>query len=127
MQDEVLTNILNMLQNDNGQKINPEANKNNNFSSNNDLQSMLIKMLLSGQLNNLFAPKPKEPEPTPTPPTPRTINLENYKRLDWTTIASFTTSTTIKCTFLVMICSEILSSICVWIKRRNGRTPNSFW
>lgn len=85
MQDEVLTNILNLLQSDSGTKsnnANPNPNNNNNANNNGNLQGMLIKMLLSGQLNNLFAPKPQEAEPTPPPPPPRTINLENYKRLD---------------------------------------------
>ena len=89
MADDTLNNILNLLQGNN----NSQSNNNGN---NNDMQMMLLKFILSGGLNNLFPNQnttPK-PEPTPTAPTPpRTINLENYQRLDWTTIASLTTST----------------------------------
>ena len=89
MADDTLNNILNLLQGNN----NSQSNNNGN---NNDMQMMLLKFILSGGLNNLFPNQnatPK-PEPTPTTPTPpRTINLENYQRLDWTTIASLTTST----------------------------------
>lgn len=128
MEDDVLNNILNLLQNDGNAKNNVSTNKNTGHNLNDDLQGMLLKMLLSGGLNNMFAPKQTEPAPaSTTPPTPRTINLENYKRLDWTTMASSTTSTVIEYTVLAIKCSEILSSIWVWIKRRNGRTPNSFW
>lgn len=130
MEDETLSNILNILQNSNNNTTNSSANANNNTNinhnnGNNDLQNLLLKMLLSGGLNNMFAPKPKEPEPETKPAPPRTINLENYKRLDWTTMAPLTTSTATKCTLCAIICSEILSSICVWIKRRNGLTPYS--
>lgn len=92
MADDTLNNILNLLQSNNGNN-NTQSNNNN---SNNEMQMMLLKFLLSGGLNNLFpnqnaTTKPESTPPTPTPP--RTINLENYQRLDWTTIALLTTST----------------------------------
>lgn len=128
MENDVLGNILNILQNDTNTTNNASTSKNTNHNLNDDLQGMLLKMLLSGGLNNMFAPKQTESAPaSTTSPTPRTINLENYKRLDWTTMTSLTTSTVIACTVLAISCSEILSSIWVWINRRNGRTPNSFW
>ncbi len=80
MADDTLNNILNLLQ---GSSTSNNTNNNNN---NNDIQTMLLKFLLSGGLNNIFANKPAAPapapEPDPTPPPPRTINLENYQRLD---------------------------------------------
>ena len=91
MADDTLNDILNLLQNSNTNTQNNTSNNNNN-----DLQMMLLKFLLSGGLNNLFPNKntAATPEPTPATPTPpRTINLENYQRLDWTSIALLTTST----------------------------------
>ena len=90
MADDTLNNILNLLQSNNGNN----NTQNNNNNSNNDMQMMLLKFILSGGLNNLFPNQTNAAKPEPTAPTPpRTINLENYQRLDWTTIASLTTST----------------------------------
>lgn len=121
MEDETLNNILNLLQTAN----NPSSN-NANTSSNNDLQTLLIKFLLSGgltQIMNLRNQNTTSPAPTPPPEKPRTIDLTNYQRIDWSTTALFTISILAKWISPVMICSEILSSIWVWIKRRMGRTP----
>jgi hypothetical protein len=66
-----LSGILNLLQGDSKQ------------SSGLDMQSIMLKMLMSGGLNNLFASK-QAPESIPKQPPapPRTINLENYRRVD---------------------------------------------
>lgn len=122
MEDETLNNVLNLLQNASNN------NANNNSTSNNDIQTLLIKFLLSGGLNQIMNLRTQNTTPppatvTPAPEKPRTIDLTNYQRLDWTSTASFTTSTVAKWIWSVIICSEILSSICDWIKRRMGRTP----
>ena len=81
MQDDVLNNILNILQNDSGNQNNAASSHNtSNHNLNDDLQGILLKMLLSGGFNNIFNTKQREQETLTT--TPRTINLENYKRLD---------------------------------------------
>ena len=80
MQDDTLNNILNILQGSNNSGSNQQNNSGNN-SNNLDLQNLLIKLLLSGGLNNIF-PKQQADNITSEPPKPRTINLENYKRLD---------------------------------------------
>lgn len=127
MEDETLNNILNLLQN--ATNNNNSNNTNNSApSNNNDIQSLLIKFLLSGGLNQIMNLRNQNTTPPPTPAQsqpekPRTIDLTNYQRLDWTTTASSTMSIAAKWICCVMICSEILSSICVWIKRRIGRTP----
>lgn len=120
MEDETLNNVLNLLQNTSNNNSN---NPNNLFTNNNDLQTLLIKFLLSGGLNQILGSRKEEPKAQPEPPKPRTIDLTNYQRLDWTTMLSSTTSISVKWICSVIICSEILSSICVWIKRRIGRTP----
>ncbi len=85
MEDETLNNILNLLQNTNS---NNSSNHNNNSSANNnDLQTLLIKFLLSGGLNQIMNLRNQNPTPPPTTPTPppekpRTIDLTNYQRLD---------------------------------------------
>jgi hypothetical protein len=63
-----LSGILGMLSN--GSNFNGNSNPN---SVQNDL---LKKFLLNGGLQKLFTPKPQKPEPV------RTINLENYRRID---------------------------------------------
>ena len=84
MEDDTLNNILNLLQNANNTNVN-DTNSNTLFS-NNDIQTLFIKYLLSGGLNQLInlrkqnTPPKKEPEPTPQ--KPRTIDLTNYQRLD---------------------------------------------
>lgn len=119
MEDETLNNVLNLLQNVSGNN-----SSNNNTNSNNDLQNLLIKFLLSGGLNQIMNLRNQEKQHSePEPEKPRTIDLTNYQRLDWTTMTSSTTSISAKWICSVIICSEILSSICVWIKRRIGRTP----
>lgn len=82
MPDETLTNILNLLQNS-GTAANSSNSSNSSTNNNNsDWQNMLIKLILSGGLNNLFAPRPiTTPEP-PQPEKPRTIDLANYQRID---------------------------------------------
>ncbi len=84
MEDETLTNILNLLQNVTNNNSNNSSN--NTAPSNNDVQTLLIKFLLSGGLNqimnlrnqNTTEKNSKETEPT----KPRTIDLTNYQRLD---------------------------------------------
>ena len=85
MEDETLNNILNLLQNAN----NSSNNTNNTTSSsnlNNDLQTLLIKFLLSGGLNQIMnlrnQNKNTNDEPAPQPEKLRTIDLSNYQRLD---------------------------------------------
>lgn len=82
MEDETLNNILNLLQNTGS---NHQSNNTNNSSTNNDLQTLIIKFLLSGGLNQIMNMRnqnnpqpamPKTPEPT------RKIDLSNYQRLD---------------------------------------------
>ena len=84
MEDETLTNILNLLQNVTNNNSNNSSN--NPAPSNNDVQTLLIKFLLSGGLNqimnlrnqNTTGKSSKETEPI----KPRTIDLTNYQRLD---------------------------------------------
>jgi hypothetical protein len=49
---------------------------NNSQSGTNGANDLLLKYLLNGGLQKLLTPKPKEPEPV------RTINLDNYIRVD---------------------------------------------
>ena len=84
MEDDTLNNILNLLQN-----VNNNSNTNTTnatFSNNNDLQTLLIKFLLSGGLNQLMNMRnqnsTEKTEPKPAPENPRTIDLTNYQRLD---------------------------------------------
>ena len=123
MEDETLTNVLNLLQN-----AGNNNSSNTGSSTNNDIQTLLIKFLLSGGLNQIMNLRNQNnttqtTPPAPAPEKPRTIDLSNYQRLDWTSTTSSTMSIETKWIWSVIICSEILSSICVWIKRRIGRTP----
>jgi len=84
MEDETLNNILNLLQNVNGNHTGDTTN--NASNANNDIQTLLIKFLLSGGLNQIMnlrnqstAPKPAQ---TAEDEKPRTIDLTNYQRLD---------------------------------------------
>lgn len=84
MEDETLNNVLNLLQN----ATNNHSDNNNNAVpfNNNDIQTLFIKFLLSGGLNqimNLRNSKSEEPKSEQTSPEkPRTIDLTNYQRLD---------------------------------------------
>lgn len=83
MEDEALTNILNLLQNN---SLNTNKQQTNNTTSstptiNNELQTMLIKFLLSGGLNQFINPN-KNNTDTNAPEKIRTIDLKNYQRLD---------------------------------------------
>ena len=80
MEDDTLTNILNLLQNTNTAK---QANPNNTNTTNSDLQSLLIKFLLSGgltQILNFFSQKNTNNENSNS--EHRTIDLKNYQRID---------------------------------------------
>ena len=123
MEDDTLNSILNLLQNSN--RNNTQSTQTNSTPNlNNDIQNILIKFLLSGGLNQILNFNNNQAQTTQQPQEkPRTIDLKNYQRLDWTSILSSTTSTTTAWTCSVIIFSEILSSICDWIKRRIGRTP----
>ena len=82
MEDETLTNVLNLLQNVNNSNSN---NANATASNNNDIQTLLIKFLLSGGLNQIMNLRNQNTPPQPTPATPekpRTIDLTHYQRLD---------------------------------------------
>lgn len=83
MEDETLTNVLNLLQKTN---TNNQSNQSNNSSSsnlNNDIQTLLIKFLLSGGLNQIMNFQNNNQSSTQTTPEkPRTIDLKNYQRLD---------------------------------------------
>ncbi len=86
MEDETLNNILNLLQNASNNN-NSNNTSNNTPSNNNDIQSLLIKFLLSGGLNQIMNLRNQNttPPPAPTPSQPeklRTIDLTNYQRLD---------------------------------------------
>ncbi len=79
MEDETLNNVLNLLQNA------TSNNTNNNASTNNDIQTLLIKFLLSGgltQIINLRNQNNTNKTGTASPEQPRTIDLTNYQRLD---------------------------------------------
>ena len=83
MEDETLTNILNLLQNNN--KANTNNTNNHTPTLNNDVQTLLIKFLLSGGLNqfmNFNQNNNTQPATTTETPKVRTINLKNYQRLD---------------------------------------------
>ena len=83
MEDETLNNVLNLLQN--ATSNSSSNNQNNSSSNNNDIQTLLIKFLLSGGLNqimNLRNQNNTPPTQTPPPEKPRTIDLTNYQRLD---------------------------------------------
>ena len=95
MEDETLNNVLNLLQNASSNNSNNTNNTNHNnnsdnlinnlFSSNTDLQTLLIKFLLSGGLNQILNFKhqnTKQPETETKPEKLRTIDLTNYQRLD---------------------------------------------
>ena len=80
MEDETLNNVLNLLQN---ATTNHSNNTNSTFNSNNDIQTLLIKFLLSGGLNQLMnLRKQDNPPASPEPEKLRTIDLTNYQRLD---------------------------------------------
>ena len=83
MEDETLNNVLNLLQNANSNN----SNTANNTAANNDIQTLLIKFLLSGGLNQIMNLRNQNTTPpptstTPVPEKPRTIDLTNYQRLD---------------------------------------------
>ncbi len=82
MDEDALSNIINLLQGSNNSQNTINNNNGGGFANNqnNDMQALLLKMLMSGAFNNLLTPKSKEPEATP--PIKRTIDLENYKRID---------------------------------------------
>lgn len=79
MEDETLNNILNILKN-------TTNNTNTPSSNNNDLQSLLIKFLLSGGLNQIMNIRNQnstsQTTEQPKPEQPRKIDLANYQRLD---------------------------------------------
>ncbi|MCM1403891.1 MAG: hypothetical protein NC133_00040 [Prevotella sp.] len=85
MEDETLNNILNLLQNTTS---NQSSNQTNNTPfNNNDIQTLLIKFLLSGGLNQIMNLRnqnttPPQPSAPAQPEKPRTIDLTNYQRLD---------------------------------------------
>jgi len=82
MEDETLSNILTLLQNSN--TTNPTPNKATTSSVNNEIQTMLIKFLLSGGLNQ-FMNFNKNNTPNSSSnieEKKRTIDLKNYQRLD---------------------------------------------
>jgi hypothetical protein len=60
-----LSNILGLLQQ-------------NNHNAKPDMNDIMLKFLLSGGLKTLFPQKPKDTEPSKI----RTINLDNYTRID---------------------------------------------
>ena len=79
MEDETLNNVLNLLQNVSSNS----TNSNTTFSNNNDIQTLLIKFLLSGGLNQIMNLRNQETKAKPEPePVKRTIDLTNYQRLD---------------------------------------------
>ena len=89
MEDETLNNVLNILQNvsNSNTNTNNTNNTNNNLFSNNnnDIQTLLIKLLLSGGLNQIINSRNQNTQEKPEPPKsekPRTIDLTNYQRLD---------------------------------------------
>ena len=83
MEDDTLNNVLNMLQNVGNNNSNQT---NNNMFPNNDIQTLLIKFLLSGGLSQIMNMHNqndiKKDEPATKPEKPRTIDLTNYQRLD---------------------------------------------
>ncbi|MBO4823713.1 MAG: hypothetical protein J5580_04105 [Clostridia bacterium] len=84
MEDETLNNVLNLLQNTANNNSN-NTTTNNLFTNNNsDIQTLLIKFLLSGGLNQILNLRNHEnkSKPAPEPEKPRTIDLTNYQRLD---------------------------------------------
>lgn len=81
MEDETLSNILNLLQNTNTSTSKPTANSSSTI--NNEVQTMLLKFLLSGGLNQFMNFNKNNPSETNTiSDKPRTIDLKNYQRLD---------------------------------------------
>ena len=86
MEDETLNNVLNLLQNATSNNSNNINLNNNSFSNNNDIQTLLIKFLLSGGLNQILNLRKQEndtpKESTPPAAKPRTIDLTNYQRHD---------------------------------------------
>ena len=78
MEDETLANVLNLLQSANGN--NKQSNQTNTQKTiNNDLQSLIIKFLLSGgltQILNFFSQRNANNENTEKT---RTIDLKNYQ------------------------------------------------
>ena len=81
MEDETLNNVLNLLQNASNNSSN---NTNNLFNQNNDIQTLLIKFLLSGGLNQIMNARKQENnhQTPPEPVKPLKIDLTNYQRLD---------------------------------------------
>ena len=81
MEDETLNQILNLLQN-NGNNSNQNQTSSNN--NNNDIQTLLIKFLLSGGLTQIMNARNQAATPSTPPPSEpvRTIDLTNYQRLD---------------------------------------------
>lgn len=83
MEDETLNNVLNLLQNTTS---NRSENTNSTSTNNNDLQTLLIKFLLSGGLNQIINLRnqntTKHNSETNNQEKPRTIDLTNYQRLD---------------------------------------------
>ncbi len=80
MEDDTLTNVLNLLQNVSAN--NKQSAPNSTNTANNDLQSLLIKFLLSGgltQILNFFSQKNANNENLEKH---RTIDLKNYQRID---------------------------------------------
>lgn len=85
MEDETLSNILNLLQNTNTSTSTSTSKPTANSSStiNNEVQTMLLKFLLSGGLNQFMNFNKNNPTETTTiSDKPRTIDLKNYQRLD---------------------------------------------
>lgn len=86
MEDETLSNVLNFLQNVTSNNSNNTNNSINNlFSNNNDIQTLLLKFLLSGGLNQIMNTNKKDTASKTEAHIPekhRTIDLTNYQRLD---------------------------------------------
>ena len=82
MEDETLSNILTLLQNSNA--TNQAPNKATTSSANNEIQTMLIKFLLSGGLNQFmnFNQNNTPNSSSNIEEKKRTIDLKNYQRLD---------------------------------------------
>lgn len=82
MEDETLSNILTLLQSSNA--TNQAPNKATTTSANNEIQTMLIKFLLSGGLNQFmnFNQNNTPNSSSNIEEKKRTIDLKNYQRLD---------------------------------------------
>ena len=79
MEDDTLTNLLNLLQNNSRSSQPNQANNTPNL--NNDLQNFIIKFLLSGGLNQILNNN-STTNINENHHKPRTIDLKNYQRLD---------------------------------------------